>query len=103
MNNPFGIYDKSYRLIIETIANQNGINKVLIFGSRALGNYKKGSDIDLAIFGNAIDSNVISNISVKINQSLPIPYKVDLVNFNDIDNKNLKEHILNEGKVFWQS
>lgn len=102
MNNPFGIYDKSYRLITEALSEQSEINKVYIFGSRAMGNYKKGSDIDLAVVGDKVDTRLISGLSAKINESLPIPYRVDILNFNSIDNKNLKEHILTEGKLFWQ-
>ncbi len=44
MNNKFGIYDKSYDLIVEAIAKVREIDKAVIFGSRAMGNYKKGSD-----------------------------------------------------------
>lgn len=98
MNNNFGIYEKSYTLIIDAIAEYPQIEKAIIFGSRAMGNYKKGSDIDIAIFGTEINYKITTSLVGKFNEQLPIPYFVEVVNFNTIDNDELKRHILNEGK-----
>lgn len=51
MNNNFGISDFSFNCICDTLKKYEDIERALIFGSRAKGNYKKGSDIDLAIYG----------------------------------------------------
>ncbi len=99
MNNNFGIYDRSYFLILETLKNISEIEKAYIFGSRAMGNYKKGSDIDIAIMGEKLNFNITSSLYGLLNEKLPIPYVIDLVNFNIIETKELKEHILNEGKI----
>ena len=102
MNNIFGIYAKSYDLLIAAIQDFPEIEKAVIFGSRALGNYKKGSDVDLAIFGEAINHRTTVRLSAKLNEELPIPYFFDVVNFNTIDNVNLKEHILEKGKIIFE-
>ena len=102
MGNSFGIYDKSYNLILESIASFSVIEKAVIFGSRAMGNYKHGSDIDIAILGSKIDFNTISRLHGKLNEVLPIPYFVDVVNFNTIDVDELKVHIIKEGKVIFE-
>ncbi len=77
------------------------IERVIIFGSRVLGNYRQGSDIDLALQGN-ISRKVLNNTSIQINQELPIPYKVDLLDYNLIEHLPLKEHIDRHGKIFYQ-
>jgi len=102
MNNNFGIYEKSYSLFIKAISEYPQIEKAIIFGSRALGNYKKGSDIDLAIIGSEVNYEITSQLVNKLNEQLPIPYYTDVVNFNTIDNNELKQHILNEGKQCYE-
>ncbi len=102
MNNNFGIYDNSYRLILDAFRNFSKIEKVVLCGSRAMGNYKKGSDIDLALFGDKVDFETTSRLQGKLNEQLSIPYFVDVVNFNTIDNEPLKQHILSEGKIIYE-
>lgn len=100
--NTFGIFDKSYKLIIASFQKYPEIEKAIIFGSRALGNYKRGSDIDVALIGNNISLKIISAISAKLNEELPIPYHIDVINFNSTHNEELKNHILTHGKVFYK-
>ena len=102
MNNNFGIYEKSYSLILESFKQFPEIEQAYIFGSRAMGNYKKGSDIDLAIIGTEIDFETTSRLHGKLNEELPIPYFIDVVNFNTINVEELKQHILNEGVVVFE-
>jgi uncharacterized protein len=101
VNNPFGITDNSYSLILKTIAKFPEIEKAVIFGSRAMGNYKKGSDIDLAVFGQNIDLDRISGLQSILNQRLPIPYHVDMVHFDTVENKELQDHINDVGIEIW--
>lgn len=49
--NPFGISEKSYNLMKATLVQYSEIESVILFGSRAKGNYTHGSDIDIAIKG----------------------------------------------------
>ncbi|NPA68250.1 MAG: 3-oxoacyl-ACP synthase [Chlorobi bacterium] len=97
-----GISEKSYKLIIKSFQEFNEIEKVILFGSRAIGNYKSGSDIDIAVSGKNISDNLITKLSVLINQKLSIPYFVDIINFKTIKNEALKEHIENFGKIIYK-
>lgn len=45
----FGITEKSYQLLLDAFVKYQEVEEVILFGSRAKGTYKKGSDIDLAI------------------------------------------------------
>lgn len=102
MNNPFGISDKSYSLLMETIRSFPEIEKVILFGSRAMGNYKKGSDIDLAITGTRVAVETALHLKRILNHELPIPYHVDVVPMKSVNNPGLKAHIAEHGKTLWK-
>lgn len=50
----FGLFERDVDLIVKALRNFEEIERALIFGSRVIGNYKKGSDIDIAIIGDKI-------------------------------------------------
>ncbi len=54
-----------------------------------MGNYKKGSDVDLTIVGEKIDRNILRNISDDLNEEYPLPYFFDVISYKDISNKEL--------------
>lgn len=93
MMNEYGITESSYRLLIETFQQYSEIEEVLLFGSRAKGNYKKGSDIDLAIKGQAIKPALALQLQAKLNEELPIPYMIDVIDYDSLTHVELKEHI----------
>ena len=97
----FGLLKRDFDFITKALITLPEIEKAVIFGSRAMGNYKKGSDIDIAIFGDKTTSNTITRLSASINQELPIPYFVDVIDYNTISNIKLKEHIEQEGKIIY--
>ena len=94
----FGLETKVLDLIVRTISKNEKVQKVILFGSRAKGNYKIGSDIDLALFSENLDHDERLKINVQVS-GLLLPYKIDILDFNKITNKELKEHILRVGKV----
>jgi len=78
---------------IRSVLKTLNIQKVILFGSRAKGNYKKGSDIDLAIIGDE------RKVSYQLNEETNLPYFFDVINLYKVTNKNLIEHIHSVGKV----
>jgi len=102
INNEFGIYNASYNNLISSFSKFETIEKVLIFGSRAMGNFKKGSDIDIAIIGKKITQIQVTRLSAFLNEELPIPYFIDVIHFESIKNQELKNHILEKGKIIYQ-
>jgi len=96
----FGIDDKNLHFIRSIFKDFHVINKVLVYGSRAKGNYSEQSDIDLVIADTNIDRKTIGKILLTINNS-DFPYTVDLQNMDAIKNPQLQEHIQRVGKEFY--
>lgn len=100
--NTFGITKRSATLLLDTFSKYPQVEEVILFGSRAKGNYKKGSDIDLAIKGEQSSSDLALTLQSFINEELPIPYMIDVVDYHSLNNKELKEHIDRVGKKLYQ-
>jgi predicted nucleotidyltransferase len=63
-NTPFGLKKDDLAIIIQILVSTAGIEKAISFGSRAKGNYKPGSDIDIALF--TTNKNLASHIAFAI-------------------------------------
>lgn len=100
--NQFGLTDTAMKVIIDKISSCPEIDKAVIFGSRAMGNYKKGSDVDIALFGSNVTFKVATDLSSELNERTTQPYFFDLLNFNSIDNDALKKHIEDFGKIIFE-
>lgn len=98
----YGLTEKDLMYILDGIKKYNEVDKAIIFGSRALGNYKKGSDIDLAITGEKITKNILNELNDYLNELCPLPYFFDLIHYESLLNENLKKHIDEYGKVIYQ-
>ena len=79
------------------------IEKAVIFGSRSKGNYRKGSDIDIAIYGENIHVDEPLKLSATLNEEIPIPYFCDVVAPQFIESKELISHIERVGTIFYKT
>jgi len=91
MTDQLGLKSDDLFVITQTIAAIPGITKAVVFGSRAKGNYKNGSDIDLAVW--ATDNDKVLQLSGMLNDETLLPYKFDVLNYETIHSIELKEHI----------
>jgi predicted nucleotidyltransferase len=73
-------------------AQHDAIDSVLIYGSRAKGNFRAGSDIDLTIKGDEIPFAEFMQIEDQIDD-LMLPYTVDLSQYYQLENTDLVAHI----------
>lgn len=96
----FGLSDDTIQKINLVFKKYPSVEKVIVYGSRAKGNYKNGSDIDLTLIGKNLTDTDRSRISSDL-YDLPIPYSFDLSLFSQLDHEDLKEHIQRIGKVFY--
>ena len=97
----FGLSDQTLAVIRQILADYPAVKKAILYGSRAKGNYRKGSDIDLTLIGDGLDHRILGEIAGRLEES-PIPYQVDLSLWEQIDNQNLLDHIERVGVVFYE-
>ena len=76
--------------------------EVKIFGSRARGDFKTTSDIDLALTKHNLDFREFLKLKANLDK-LPILYKIDILDFQSVDNQNLKKEIQEQGEVFYSN
>lgn len=88
----FGLKDTDIATIKSAIAEFSVIKDARIYGSRAKGNFKPGSDVDIALFGD-VDFNVISTLNRKLNEEGTMPYFFDITAYETSENEDLKAHI----------
>ncbi len=96
----FGLKQKHIDAINQCFAQFDKIEQVKIYGSRAIGNFKNGSDIDLTIIGN-LHFNDLLKLENQLDDLL-LPYIIDLSLFHKINNTELINHINNFGIVFYE-
>ena len=77
------------------------MEEAILYGSRAKGNERPGSDIDLTLNGPNLNLQVINRISRELDDLL-LPYTIDLSVFRQISNSDLLDHIERVGQVFYR-
>lgn len=96
-----GLRQSDIEEVLHVLLDYDEVEEAILFGSRAKGNYRHGSDIDIALKGE-IDFKIVSNLSYLLNQESMMPYKFDIVSYNKIEYEVLKEHIDRVGIVFYK-
>jgi predicted nucleotidyltransferase len=96
----FGLSQRDIDTIRNILGKYPDINFVYLFGSRAKGTYKQGSDIDLAVMDNPISINNLLQLKNDFEDS-SLPYFVDILDYSSVKNPLLKEHIQQFGKTIY--
>ncbi len=93
----FGLSKNIIDSLIKVFSKYPEIEKACIFGSRARGDYKHNSDIDIVLYGNNLTHTLNTKIFYNL-EDLYLIYSIDLINFNSLkDDDKLKENIIIEG------
>ncbi|MFK0573118.1 nucleotidyltransferase family protein [Endozoicomonas sp.] len=103
--NKFGLKEQTVASIQQVFASFPQIGRVIIYGSRAKGTFKPGSDIDLTLISSgdaALDLTVQFTIEEAL-EELMLPYQFDLSLMESIDNPKLLDHIKRVGQVFYKN
>ncbi|HOE04442.1 MAG TPA: nucleotidyltransferase domain-containing protein [Bacteroidales bacterium] len=98
--NKYGLSEENLANVIAIISAHPKVKKIILFGSRAKGNFNKGSDIDIAVSGEHIELNDILNLLIVLD-NLDLAYKFDIIIFENIQSEELKEHIERIGIVLY--
>lgn len=96
----FGLKTATIQAIQEVFKKHPEVEKAILYGSRAKGNYRPGSDIDLTLKGEKLSLTLLQKIENEIDELL-LPYKMDLSLHKQVQNAELLEHIVRVGKVFY--
>ncbi|MFZ4561071.1 MAG: nucleotidyltransferase domain-containing protein [Saprospiraceae bacterium] len=97
----YGLKTETIHAIQEVLLTYPEVEKAILYGSRAKGNYRPGSDIDLTLTGETLNLTILQKIEHELDDLL-LPYKIDLSLLKHIQNTDLLDHIQRVGKVFYE-
>lgn len=97
----FGLPEETIHRINSVFEKHTEVEQVWIYGSRAKGNYRNGSDIDLTLKGTHLTSTLLSVITSEIDD-LNTPYLFDISIFDTLESPDLEAHINRVGKLFYE-
>jgi predicted nucleotidyltransferase len=100
MSLTFGLKCETIEAINRVFGEFPKIRRAVIYGSRALGNYRNESDIDLTLVDENLDFQEFLLIESMLDELL-LPWKIDLSQLRKITNPDLKDHIMRVGQNFY--
>jgi uncharacterized protein len=101
MNADHGLTDGTVAQICVALSRFPEVEKAILYGSRAKGNYKPGSDIDLTLLGVKVTEKILGRIQGDLEDG-QLPYRFDLSIFSQITHADLIDHIRRVGVVFYE-
>jgi predicted nucleotidyltransferase len=97
---PYGLTDDTVAAIQAVFAAEAAIEKVVLYGSRAKGTYRPGSDLDMTILESGLSVLDLARIENKLDELL-LPYMIDLSLYRQLTHPGLLEHIQRVGVTFY--
>ena len=98
-----GLTESIVRDIIGVVTRRASVHKIILYGSRARGDFKLTSDIDLAVDAPAWKALDLAVVKDELEEQVPTLLKFDLLLLSEIDKRSLKENIFKEGIVLHES
>ena len=97
----FGLEESTIEKIRGVFRQYAEIERVILYGSRAKGNYRPGSDIDLTLVGKELSHEQLLSIEHQLHDLL-LPYLFDLSIFSHIEDPDMVAHINRVGRIFYE-
>ncbi len=88
----YGLTDKQFNEILDIITANPAVEEAILFGSRAKGNYRNGSDVDIALKGENLTLTDVLHIDNQLDDTY-LPYTFDIILYHHINDPNVIEHI----------
>lgn len=92
--------EETIHFILSVFKQFPEIEEVIIYGSRANGNYRAGSDIDFTLKGDLPNETIRSNIYQQL-ENLNTLYLFDVSVYKEIESESLLIYINRIGTVFY--
>jgi predicted nucleotidyltransferase len=89
----FGLSELQLKEIVEFISRYSEVEEAVLFGSRAVGNYGRASDVDVAIFGQNVTNMLAQTIKLDVEEDTYLPYFFDIVAISDKTDEKLKQQV----------
>ena len=96
----YGLKKETVQKINIIFAKYEEVEAAILYGSRAKGDFKPGSDVDLTLIGKKLNLKLLNKISLDLDDLL-LPYTFDLSIYHHINNPDLIEHIERVRKIFY--
>jgi len=97
-----GLSQRSLNTLYGIFSKYNAVNRVILYGSRAMGTYKNGSDIDITLdVGEGFTDLDLLHVCGDLDES-DLPYFVDCSILSGIGSPELREHVARVGKVLYE-
>ena len=97
----YGLKQETVQKINSIFAKYEEVEASILYGSRAKGDFKPGSDVDLTLIGKKLNLKLLNKISLDLDDLL-LPYTFDLSIYHHINNPDLIEHIERVKKIFYK-
>ena len=96
-----GLSDHDSQRIRQVLKRFPEVETATLFGSRAKGTARPGSDIDLSLSGSRLDLTLLGRVHDALDDLL-LPYEIDLLLQNSIQQPDLMEHIRRVGVTLYE-
>ena len=97
----FGLKEHIIDKIQQVFSSVSQVEEAILYGSRAKGNFRSGSDIDLVLKGKGLDLRMMNRLSEKLDDLL-LPYMLDISVYKQISDPDLLDYIRRVGVIFYQ-
>lgn len=97
---PHGLSDAAVAGIHTVLAAHPEVERAVLYGSRAMGTHKPGSDIDLTLVGPGVTRRTLDALAQELDDLL-LPQTIDLSRLEDIHHDALRDHIARQGRDFY--
>lgn len=97
----YGLDEEEMELLQRVFSSIEGLEEVILYGSRAKGTYKPFSDIDITLKGSRLTEEELAEVCSKLSES-SLPYFCDVSIFHHLESPSLIDHINRRGKLIYQ-
>lgn len=97
----YGLRDSDLDCIVAALRKHPEIEKAILFGSRAKGTFKPGSDVDIAIAGDEITFSTIAHLHAELEGESPMPYFFDILDYSHVKNQEIRENVDRAGILIY--
>ena len=101
MSESYGLRPGDIAEIVAVFARFPAVETALLFGSRAKGNYRPGSDVDIALKGEGLTRRMVAEMADILNEETIMPYHFDLFDYDAVTSRDLVEHIDRVGQPLY--